>query len=676
MDYVQIGYVDSKQKKLVSKPWESKLGGAPSFYEEGRVCKEACAACGYPLFLVAQVYAPTDKERSLIILGCNSEQCNRLDRGKAGHGTWVALRTQGGAVAEETEGKSDEGALAAARGAAAAAEAAAREKEAPVDLWGAGGGWGSEGSSGDAQAATAAGGWGDVGAAAAEDTLGGWGALASPEEAAAAIASPAPAPAPAAAPAHTPAESKKEKKAKSKASALQEAVAGEAHSSSAALPAFPCFPLTTSEEALESCDFPASSAGGKSRRADAEAEVSEDGGSSDEDMLGGGGGRKVTTISSATSSSSSSSSAATKGLAAMTLSSPSSSASSGAGGAAAASRASGKDDRHTLALLERYRHWEESEGAAASSTDAPALSAGAAAAGAIEDADAGSEEEEEEEEGGAAAGAAFPKPDKKGGSKKSSRSKHGGGGGGGTGEERYERVPAATRALLRFQNRVAEFPEQCVRYAYGTLPVLPVPVLPESAAGSGAGKVSKKKKSKDAAAVAAGADREGGSSGLRELQTYSTELTKGSKGFWKLQVPPCPCGAARVFELQVMPAALQHLQVDAFTAEKVCGGKAARAAAAHPSASHSTVSAGDSAAASAVATSTAVSLSSPALATAAVGGAGNAAGKASTHAPSSLSLPSGMDFLTVLVYSCEASCEDSDREFVQIIADSGDKLKL
>eukprot|EP00903_Cladosiphon_okamuranus_P014302 g13284.t1 len=74
--------------------------------------------------------------------------------------------------------------------------------------------------------------------------------------------------------------------------------------------------------------------------------------------------------------------------------------------------------------------------------------------------------------------------------------------------EKYERTPARAKAVLRFADRVARSPQQVVRYAYGGLPLWSSSDPPRE------------------------------------------------------DVPPCACGAARLFEMQLMPALLLQLQVN------------------------------------------------------------------------------------------------------------------
>ncbi|CAM9745356.1 unnamed protein product [Scytosiphon promiscuus] len=88
-----------------------------------------------------------------------------------------------------------------------------------------------------------------------------------------------------------------------------------------------------------------------------------------------------------------------------------------------------------------------------------------------------------------------------------SRQGAGGGGAAGVGEK-YERTPARAKAVMRFADRVARSPKQALRYAYGGQPLW-----------------------------------------------SSSDPPKDD-------IPPCPCGATRVFEMQLMPALLLQLNVN------------------------------------------------------------------------------------------------------------------
>ncbi|CBN79864.1 conserved unknown protein [Ectocarpus siliculosus] len=74
--------------------------------------------------------------------------------------------------------------------------------------------------------------------------------------------------------------------------------------------------------------------------------------------------------------------------------------------------------------------------------------------------------------------------------------------------EKYERTPARAKAVMRFADRVARSPQQVVRYAYGGEPLWSASDPPRE------------------------------------------------------EIPPCACGATRVFEMQLMPALLLQLQVN------------------------------------------------------------------------------------------------------------------
>ena len=142
----------------------------------------------------------------------------------------------------------------------------------------------------------------------------------------------------------------------------------------------------------------------------------------------------------------------------------------------------------------------------------------------------------------------------------------GGGGGSGGGGERYERLPPGVRHMLRFQRVVARAPQQVLRYCWDGAPLWPVPPPPGFAAS----------------------------------------------------VPRCGgCGAARRFEMQLMP----HVLVGLDALED--------------------------------------------------GGAGDGSG-APAPAPA-------LDFLTVLVFSCEASCDGAgggllEEEHVFVVPGGDDRL--
>ncbi|OQR98594.1 hypothetical protein ACHHYP_08345 [Achlya hypogyna] len=118
------------------------------------------------------------------------------------------------------------------------------------------------------------------------------------------------------------------------------------------------------------------------------------------------------------------------------------------------------------------------------------------------------------------------------------------------GGESYERTPLREKLLLRFQKRMKRAPTQCLRYHYGGDPLWPSPPP-------------------------------------------------------KIDVPPCVCGQARVFELQLVPTTNYFLKVEKYAHETT----------------------GD--------------------------------GAALVHEGS-------MDWQTVLVWSCPASCSRSHEEFVYV----------
>lgn len=79
MSVVQIGYPAAKPTKAAAPPlppYEAHLGGAPTFYGHVGVPRPCCSACGTPLLLITQVYAPTDRDRTLYIYACNAAACD------------------------------------------------------------------------------------------------------------------------------------------------------------------------------------------------------------------------------------------------------------------------------------------------------------------------------------------------------------------------------------------------------------------------------------------------------------------------------------------------------------------------------------------------------------------------------------------------------------------------
>jgi hypothetical protein len=125
----QIGYVTTWSHP--SRPgavgiYSNFVGGVP--HTSPPLIHPSCSNCGTRLFLVLQLYAPTDRERFLYIFGCNNIACMEAP------GAWVVLRRLGDFIAIADEDASAVGGEAA--------------PDAPTDMWGGGdgsgggGGWG------------------------------------------------------------------------------------------------------------------------------------------------------------------------------------------------------------------------------------------------------------------------------------------------------------------------------------------------------------------------------------------------------------------------------------------------------------------------------------------------------------------------------------------------------
>lgn len=95
--------------------------------------------------------------------------------------------------------------------------------------------------------------------------------------------------------------------------------------------------------------------------------------------------------------------------------------------------------------------------------------------------------------------------------------------------EKYEKLPPEDRAFLTFTARVKLAPKQSVRYEYGGTPIWSIPTPTTNVTSS-----SKRR-------------------GKRPQQVSSFP-----------SVPPCPCGAKREFEFQLMPSILHVLNVDKY----------------------------------------------------------------------------------------------------------------
>jgi hypothetical protein len=86
-----LGFAESRVPPR-GLPSESRLGGLPSFFESC-LLRPRCSTCCRPLYLLVQIYAPTDRDRSLLIWACNAVSCTSFFS-KGPGGSWVVQRTQ------------------------------------------------------------------------------------------------------------------------------------------------------------------------------------------------------------------------------------------------------------------------------------------------------------------------------------------------------------------------------------------------------------------------------------------------------------------------------------------------------------------------------------------------------------------------------------------------------
>lgn len=134
-----IGFVNDGRmftRKLC--PWDYRIGGIACIYGTEPMPELKCEECKRPLYLVAQVAADNDFERSLLVYACNSSSCYK--GGKVSKGSWRVFRSQGRRMSKPEPEKPVKDAKLSTK---------------PVEWdagWGSAGGWGLDD----------AGGWGDV----------------------------------------------------------------------------------------------------------------------------------------------------------------------------------------------------------------------------------------------------------------------------------------------------------------------------------------------------------------------------------------------------------------------------------------------------------------------------------------------------------------------------------
>ncbi|KAI9913333.1 hypothetical protein PsorP6_005481 [Peronosclerospora sorghi] len=87
---VLLGSIQTRQSADNSSPYVSKAGGTPAWYSDPppEAASMTCPKCNKSLFLVAQIYAPFETDRTLYVFGCNTVSCTEVS------GSWRVLRDQ------------------------------------------------------------------------------------------------------------------------------------------------------------------------------------------------------------------------------------------------------------------------------------------------------------------------------------------------------------------------------------------------------------------------------------------------------------------------------------------------------------------------------------------------------------------------------------------------------
>jgi hypothetical protein len=90
----QLGFAGKRSVAQRAGPHASRLGGLPSYFGH-HLPRPVCTDCSTPLFMLCQVFAPTDRDRSLLLWGCNSIVCNAMQHANPSQrGSWVVQRSQ------------------------------------------------------------------------------------------------------------------------------------------------------------------------------------------------------------------------------------------------------------------------------------------------------------------------------------------------------------------------------------------------------------------------------------------------------------------------------------------------------------------------------------------------------------------------------------------------------
>jgi Programmed cell death protein 2, C-terminal putative domain len=128
----QLGYIDlnARSNSMYGDPQDTKIGGFPTLYENQVFPPSfiTCPHCSNSLYLLIQVYAPLEFDRTLYVFGCNSQVCFK-NKGKPSIVVYRSQRSSLSSTSSSIESKPN--------------PAITLPASFSSDSWGDGGAWGS-----------------------------------------------------------------------------------------------------------------------------------------------------------------------------------------------------------------------------------------------------------------------------------------------------------------------------------------------------------------------------------------------------------------------------------------------------------------------------------------------------------------------------------------------------